>query len=116
MNKVSLALCVACAALVTSLASPARASDKKSATPGPVRPFISGVSGDSITVTTGGTAKTLTFKPNSEVLLNGQKAAAADLKVGMLVSSVGMGTDPAVVSRISVADAPPAATGGRKKK
>jgi len=117
MNKVTFRVALICAVVVTSLLSSVDAAEKKKPTPEPVRPFLSAVNGDSITVTTGQSAKTMTLKPNSEIVVNGQKATAADLKTGMLVSSVGAGTDATVVSRISVADAPPTpATGGRKKK
>jgi hypothetical protein len=116
MRKVSVGLCLAFTIVAVALPNSASAGAKKKPTPEPIRPFISAVGGDSVTVTTGPTAKTLTLKPNSEVLINGQKAAPADLKTGMLVNNLGVGTDPAVISRISVADAAPPQTGGAKQK
>lgn len=114
MNKASLRLCVvACG--VCLIGTAAVASDKKDS-PAPPAPFISAVNGDSITVTTGTAAKTLAVKSNSEILLNGQRVPASELKVGMPVTNLGVGTDPAVVSRISVASAPEPPPSGRKKK
>jgi hypothetical protein len=105
MRKVSFRMFLALTILAVVVAGPARAAGKKKPAPEPVRPFISAVNVGSVTVTTGATTKTLALKSNSEVLINGQKASPADLKTGMIVNNLGVGTDPAVVSRISVADA-----------
>src|SRR3712207_1537285 len=117
MNKVTFRVALICAVVVTSLLSSVDAAEKKKPTPEPVRPFLSAVHGDSITVTPGQSAKTMTLKPNSDSVVNGQKATAGDLKTGVLVRSRGAVTDATLVSRISVAYDPPApATGDLKKK
>jgi hypothetical protein len=68
---------------------------------------ISSVSGDSITITESGVAKTYTTNQFTEITLKGKKAKLSDLQAGMAVS-VTLGTDATKVSRIA-ADDPPAA-------
>ena len=114
MNSFLLRASVGITMLFAIVASPASAAGKKKKPkPEPVVSSITSVSGESITVTTGKVTKTVTVKSNTEVVVNGQKAGVAALQPGMVVSSLSLGTDPTVVSRISVADAP---TGGSKKK
>jgi hypothetical protein len=75
-------------------------ASKKKSTPAPIQgPVISSVTANSITVAEAKTAKTLTITSFTEIIVNGQKATAAELKPGMAVS-VTLGTDPLKASRI----------------
>jgi hypothetical protein len=85
--KTTLLRLFVCGLLTCGMASPCLAKAKKKATPAPSHePMISAVSGNTITVTDDKTAKTITVSPMTEVTVNGQKAAFADLKPGMAVS------------------------------
>lgn len=75
------------------------ASKKKPTSP-QHHPVISSVSANSITVTEGKVAKTLTLTQFTEITVNGQKATIAELKPGMTVS-VTLGTDPTRASRVN---------------
>ncbi|MEY2440491.1 MAG: hypothetical protein QOI34_1876 [Verrucomicrobiota bacterium] len=61
--------------------------------------LISSVTPTAITVAQDKVAKTFTITQFTEIIVNGQKATAADLKPGMTVT-VTMGTDPTRASRI----------------
>jgi hypothetical protein len=100
MKSISIRILV-CLAIALSLAAPGFArTTKKKATPPPVHePFISAVSGNTITVTDDKTAKTVTVSPFTEITVNGQKATFADLKPGMTVSLVL--TSPTQASRVT---------------
>ena len=114
MSLFLLRVCTSTTLLLAIVTTPALAAGKKKKPkPEPVVSSITAVSGESITVTTGNVTKTVTVKSNSEVVVNGQKAGVAALQAGMVVGSLSLGTDPTVVSRISVANAP---AGESKKK
>ena len=105
---------VASVLLVVSATPPAFAgSRKKKATPAQYQaPVIANVTGNTITVNEEKTARTFIITQFTEINVNGQRAAVADLKPGMTVS-VTIGVDPTRASRIN-------ATGvlvdGRQKK
>jgi|1185.fasta_scaffold197585_2 hypothetical protein len=89
-----------CALLICGVAAPSFAKAKKKATPPPAHEtVISSVTANSITVTDEKTSKTVNVSPLTEVIVNGQKAAFADLKPGMTVSLVLSG--PTQASRIT---------------
>lgn len=87
----------------------------KGTTPPPPPPptLISSVSGSAITVGDGKVTKTYAITQFTEIYVNGQRGAAADLKPGMVVS-VTLGTDPSQASRINASGAP--ADHDKKKK
>ena len=94
--------------LVLITASPAFAgSRKKKATPAPEYhpPVISSVTGNTITVSDEKTTRTFIITQFTEINVNGQRAAVADLKPGMTVS-VTIGVDPARASRIVATGVP----------
>jgi len=102
--------------LLVALATPAFAgSKKKKATPAQYHaPVISNVTGNTITVSEEKTTRTFIITQFTEINVNGQRAAVADLKPGMTVS-VTIGVDPARASRI-VATGAPVGEGQKKKK
>ncbi len=93
--------------LVLITASPAFAgSRKKKATPAQYQaPVISSVTGYTITVSDEKTTRTFIITQFTEINVNGQRAAVADLKPGMTVS-VTIGVDPARASRIVATGVP----------
>jgi hypothetical protein len=76
-------------------------------------PVISSVTGNTITVSEEKTTRTFIITQFTEINVNGQRAAVADLKPGMTVS-VTIGVDPTRASRIVATGAP--VGGGQKKK
>jgi hypothetical protein len=81
--------------------SPAFGASKKKPSPTPSQaPTIASVTANSITVTEPKVTKTLAITQFTEILVNGQRATAADLKPGMTVS-ITLGTDPTKASRIN---------------
>ena len=100
--------------LVLITASPAPAGGrKKKATPAQYQvPVISSVTGNTITVSEEKTARTFIITQFTEINVNGQRAAVADLKPGMTVS-VTIGVDPTRASRINATGVP---VGGNRKK
>ena len=82
--------------------SPTFAASKKKDSPPPLikAPTIETATATSITVTEGKITKTLTITQFTEINVNGQRATAADLKPGMIVS-ITLGTDPSKASRIN---------------
>jgi hypothetical protein len=101
--------------LLVALATPAFAgSKKKKATPAQYQaPVISSVTANTITVNEEKTARTFIITQFTEINVNGQRAAVADLKAGMTVS-VTIGVDPTRASRINATGVP--VDGNRKKK
>ena len=101
--------------LVLSASTPAFAgSKKKKATPAQYQaPVISSVTGNTITVSEEKTTRTFIITQFTEVNVNGQRAAVADLKPGMTVS-VTIGVDSTRASRVIATGAP--VGGGQKKK
>jgi hypothetical protein len=101
--------------LVGLATSPAFAgSKKKKATPPQYQaPVISSVTGNMITVSEEKTARTFIITQFTEINVNGQRGAVADLKPGMTVS-VTIGVDPTRASRVVATGAP--VGGGKKKK
>jgi hypothetical protein len=82
-------------------AGPAFGASKKKKEPPVIKaPTITAVTATSITVTEAKATKTLTITPFTEIIVNGQKATAADLKPGMTVN-ITLGTDPSKASRIN---------------
>lgn len=83
-------------------ANPAFGASKKKPSPPPQSqaPTITSVSANSITVTEAKVSKTLIITQFTEITVNGQRATAADLKAGMIVS-ITLGTDPSKASRIN---------------
>jgi len=80
--------------------NPAFGASKKKKEPPVVHvPTISSVTATSITVAEEKTTKTLAINQFTEIMVNGQKATAAELKPGMAVT-VTLGTDPTKASRI----------------
>jgi hypothetical protein len=81
---------------------PAFGASKKKAAPPPVvkAPTIASATATSITVAEEKATKTLTINQFTEIIVNGQKASAAQLKPGMIVN-ISLGTDPTVASRIN---------------
>ena len=80
--------------------SPSFAASKKKPPPLIQSPTISSVTASSITVNDGKVMKTFTITQFTEIIVNGQKATAAELKAGMIVNVI-MGTDPTKASRIT---------------
>jgi hypothetical protein len=77
------------------------AAKKKTGPPPAVQgPVVASVTATSLTITEDKTTKTLTINKFTEIIVNGQKATAADLKPGMIVSII-LGTDPKIASRIN---------------
>ena len=115
MKKPRYILLVATSILFASAAfTPAFAgSKKKKATLAQYHlPVISSVTGNTITVSEEKTARTFIITQFTEINVNGQRAAVADLKPGMTVS-VTLGVDPTRVSWINATGAP---VGGAQKK
>jgi len=111
MNR---ALFIVISVLLVALATPAFAgSKKKKATPAQYHaPVISNVTGNTITVSEEKTTRTFIITQFTEINVNGQRGAVADLKPGMTVS-VTIGVDPTRASRIVATGAP---VGGNPKK
>src|SRR5437773_5009336 len=103
--------------LLAALATPpAFAGSKKKKTTAPAlyqAPVISSVTGNTITVSEDKTARTFIITQFTEINVNGQRAAVADLKPGMTVG-VTIGVDPTRASRVNATGAP--VGGGQKKK
>jgi hypothetical protein len=101
--------------LITLATSPAFAGSKKKKTPAAryQAPVIASVTGNTITVSEEKTARTFIIAQFTEINVNGQRAAVADLKPGMTVS-VTIGVDPTRASRINATGVP--VGGGQKKK
>src|SRR6266436_4210081 len=101
--------------LVVSATLPVFAgSKKKKSTPAQYQaPVISSVTGNTITVSEEKTARTFIITQFTEINVNGQRAAVADLKPGMTVT-VTLGVDPTRASRVVATGAP--VDGNRKKK
>jgi hypothetical protein len=78
---------------------------KKKAVQAPQQPVISTVSGNAITVTQQKTARTFVVTQFTEITVNGQRAAIADLKPGMTVN-VTIGVDPSQAARINATGVP----------
>ena len=110
-------LFIAISVLLVALATPPAfaGSKKKKATPGPQHqaPVIASVTGNTITVSEEKTARTFIITQFTEINVNGQRAAVADLKPGMTVS-VTIGVDPIRASRVVATGVP--VGGGQKKK
>ena len=116
MRKSSCALLLTLLILFASAAfTPAFAgSRKKKATPLQSHPpVISSVTGNTITVTEEKTTRTFIITQFTEIDVNGQRAAVADLKPGMTVS-VTIGLDPTRASRVVATGVP--VVGNRTKK
>jgi hypothetical protein len=109
------ALAIVISVLLVALTTPAFAgSKKKKATPAQYQaPVISSVTANTITVSEEKTTRTFVITQFTEINVNGQRAAVADLKPGMTVS-VTMGVDPTRASRVVATGAP--VGGGQKKK
>jgi hypothetical protein len=88
---------------------------KKKATPASAyhQPVIAAVGMNAITVSDNKATRTFTVSQFTEITVNGQRGAIADLKPGMTVN-VTIGTDPTQAARINVEGAPN--EGGQKKK
>ena len=117
MRKSSYTLLVAILILFASAAfTPAFAgSKKKKATPPQYHPpVISSVTGNAITVSEEKTTRTFVITQFTEINVNGQRGAVADLKPGMTVS-VTIGVDPTRASRIVATGAPVGGAQKRKK-
>ena len=102
--------------LLVALATPPAfaGSKKKKATPPQYHPpVISSVTGNTITVSEEKTTRTFIITQFTEINVNGQRGAVADLKPGMTVS-VTIGVDPTRASRVVATGAP--VSGNRKKK
>jgi hypothetical protein len=76
------------------------ASRKKPVAPLIQGPVIASVTATSITISEGKTARTLIITPFTEIIVNGIRATAAELKPGMNVS-ITLGTDPTRAGRIN---------------
>ena len=109
------ALLIVISVLLVALATPAFAgSKKKKATPPQYQArVISSVTGNTITVSEEKTTRTFTITQFTEINVNGQRAAVADLKPGMTASVI-IGVDPTRASRVVATGAPMG--GGQKKK
>ena len=82
-------------------ASPAFGGSKKKTPPQAAQgPVIASVTANSVTITEGKTAKTLSISQFTEITVNGVKATMAELKPGMKVN-VSLGTDATKASRIN---------------
>jgi hypothetical protein len=88
---------------------------KKKATPAAAyhQPVISAVGTNAITVSDDKATRTFTVSQFTEITVNGQRGAIADLKPGMTVN-VTIGTDPTHASRINAEGVP--VEGSKKKK
>jgi len=108
------ALLIVISVLLVVSATPAFAgSKKKKATPAQYQaPVISSVTGNTITVSEEKTTRTFIITQFTEINVNGQRAAVADLKPGM-TASVTIGVDPTRASRINATGVP---VNGRQKK
>jgi hypothetical protein len=94
-----IALALSVLAIVSLAPASAEAGKaKKKATPAPHQTVISSVTATSVTVKEDTTTKTLAISAVTDITVNGQKATAADLKPGMIVSVTL--TDPTRASRI----------------
>ena len=94
--------------LIALATPPAFAGSKKKKPTAPPQyqvPLIASVTGNTITVSEEKTARTFIITQFTEINVNGQRAAVADLKPGMTVS-VTIGVDPARASRIVATGAP----------
>ena len=104
---------VAVASIILALVSAVsvHAADKKKAkkTSEPVVNIIAAIDGNTIDITTGTATRSLKITQFTEVRLNGQKASAADLKPGMIVTDVALGADPTVASRLNASGSAAAA-------
>src|SRR5260370_39166629 len=101
--------------LVGLATSPAFAGSKEKKTTAPAQyqaPVISSVTGNTITVSEEKTTRTFVITQFTEINVNGQRAALADLKPGMTVS-VTIGVDPTRASRVVATGA---SVGGNPKK
>ena len=109
-------LSIVISVLLVALATPAFAgSKKKKATPPQYHPpVISSVTGNTVTVSEEKTTRTFIITQFTEINVNGQRGAVADLKPGMTVS-VTIGVDPTRASRV-VATGVPVGGGQMKKK
>lgn len=111
------ALFIVISVLLVALATPPAfaGSKKKKATPGAQyqAPVISSVTGNTITVSEEKTTRTFIITQFTEINVNGQRGAVADLKPGM-TASVTIGVDPTRASRVVATGAP--VGGGQKKK
>jgi hypothetical protein len=86
--------------LCLAMLSPAFGAGKRKSTPIPVHEtVITSVTASSVVITADKVPKTYAVSPFTEVTLNGQKAALADLKPGMIVSVTL--SDPTRLSRIA---------------
>jgi hypothetical protein len=102
--------------LVGLATSPAFAGSKKKKATAPAQyqaPVISSVTANTITVSEEKTTRTFVITQFTEINVNGQRGAVADLKPGMTVS-VTMGVDPTRASRVVATGVP--VGGGQKKK
>jgi hypothetical protein len=114
MKKVFLALFGISALIVLMTPTSGFGGSKKKATP-PPQPsprIISGVTGNTVTVSDDKATKTFTITQFTEIYVNGQRGTAAELKPGMVVS-VTIGMDPTRAGRIDASGAPP--DEGKKK-
>ena len=109
-------LFIAISVLLVALATPpafAGSKKKKAAAAPPYQaPVIASVTGNTITVSEEKTARTFIITQFTEINVNGQRAAVADLKPGMTVG-VTIGVDPTRASRINATGVP---VGGVQKK
>jgi hypothetical protein len=71
----------------------------------PEHTTITSISADSLTISSGGTAKTYKLTKDTVLTFKGQTAKPEDLKAGMRVS-VTMASDPTVASRVNASDPP----------
>lgn len=85
-------------AIVSLAPASAEGKAKKKPTPAPHQTVITSVTASSVTVKEDTTTKTLAISAVTDITVNGQKATAADLKPGMIVSLTL--TDPTRASRI----------------
>ena len=102
--------------LIAIASGPAFAGSKKKKTtsaPASYQPVISSVKGNTISVSDAKTTRAFTITQFTEISVNGQRAAIADLKPGMTID-VTIGMDPTHAGRINAADAPVGR--GQKKK
>jgi len=110
------ALFIIISVLLIALATPpAFAGSKKKKPTAPPQyqvPVIASVTGNTITVSEEKTARTFIITQFTEINVNGQRAAVADLKPGMTVG-VTIGVDPTRASRINATGVP---VGGVQKK
>jgi hypothetical protein len=91
--------------LALASASAFGGSRKSSPQPKYKPPFISSVSGNTITVTEGKVTRAFTVTQFTEITVNAQRATIADLKPGMTVN-VTIGVDPSRAARINANGVP----------